>query len=101
MFLRSLPPDGGLLLAYPEPAPLWLWMRNTSLLLSAAFLDEHGTIVGLVDLAPFSEEQRRSPAPAQYALETRRDWFAERNIGLGDHVAFDLPRLTQAPVARR
>ncbi len=101
MFLRSLPPDGGLLLSYPEPTALWLWMHNTSIPLSAAFLDEHRTIVGLVDLAPFSEQRKWSPAPAQYALETRRGWFAERGIGLGDRGAFDLPVVRQSLVARR
>lgn len=101
MFLRSIPPDGGMLFCYPEPAPLWLWMRNTSVPLSAAFLGADRRVVGLVDLDPFSELRRRSPALAQYALETRRGWFAERRIAVGDQVAFDVPTLKPGPLAQR
>jgi uncharacterized membrane protein (UPF0127 family) len=37
-------------------------------------------------MAPQDERRHWSAAPAQYALEMRKGWFAERAIGPGDRV---------------
>ena len=92
MHTESLPFDGGLLLAYPEPMPLWLWMRNTPMPLSAGFLDASGTIVGTADMDPFDKRRHHSPVPAQYALETHRGWFRARGLGVGCRASFSLTR---------
>jgi uncharacterized membrane protein (UPF0127 family) len=92
MHVEAFPPDGGMLLAYPEPCDLWVWMRNTPVPLSVAFLDAHRRIVGLADLDPYSERKHHPPVPAQFALETHRGWFRMRGVGLGQQVRFALPR---------
>ena len=83
----ALPVDGGMLFRFDENRRHCLWMKNTPLPLSAAFLDEQGRIVDLIDLEPLSETIRCSRKPARYALETNRGWFGERGIGVGAQVS--------------
>ena len=83
---RELATDSGMLFRFDEVRHNCLWMKDTPLPLSAAFLDERGVIVDLIDLEPFSREMRCAQAPARYALETNRGWFTERALGLGTPV---------------
>lgn len=83
MHRTELPADRGMLFSFDEVRPHCLWMKNTPLPLSAAFMDEQGRIVDLMDLEPLSTEIRCSKAPARYALEVKQGWFAERGIGPG------------------
>ncbi|MGE4407389.1 DUF192 domain-containing protein [Pseudomonas sp.] len=82
----ELPADGGMLLRFEQPGRHCLWMRNTPLPLSAAFVDDAGQIVDLIDLEPLSTEIRCSKEPARYALEVNQGWFAEHAIGPGARV---------------
>ena len=61
-----------------------MWMKNTYIPLSVAFLDEQGAIINIADMQPHSEQSHCSARPALYALEMTRGWFAERNIKAGD-----------------
>ncbi|RRV12685.1 DUF192 domain-containing protein [Pseudomonas saudiphocaensis] len=83
----ELAADSGMLFRFDENRRHCLWMKNTPLPLSAAFLDEQGRIVDLIDLEPLSERIRCSRKPARYALETNRGWFEERGIGEGARVS--------------
>ncbi len=56
-------------------------MKDTPLPLSAAFFDEDGVLVDVIDLEPFNTEICCSKRPARYALEMDQGWFAEREIG--------------------
>lgn len=88
----DLPPDGALLMCHPYPGGMAIWMRDTLLPLSAAFLDARRLIINIVDLTPLDETFHLSVGPAQYALETHRGWFADRRIGRGSYAEFELPR---------
>jgi len=76
----------GMLLVYPRPQTLRLWMRNTPLPLSAAFIDEGGVILNIAQMAPERLDIYLSNGEAKYALEMNRGWFAERGIGPGARV---------------
>lgn len=78
--------DRGMLFRFADFRPHCLWMKDTPLPLSAAFMDEAGTIVDLIDLEPLSTAIRCSKAPARYALETNRGWFEGKGIGEGARV---------------
>jgi uncharacterized membrane protein (UPF0127 family) len=82
----SLQPDHGMLFVFERTERLAFWMKNTYVPLSIAFIDERGRIVGIEDMAPQSEQTHWSNAPARYALEMRKGWFAERGIKPGDRV---------------
>lgn len=82
----ELAANRGMLFRFDDFRPHCLWMKDTLLPLSAAFMDEAGRIVDLIELEPLSTEIRCSKAPARYALETNRGWFEGRGIAVGDRV---------------
>ena len=86
MHRTELPADRGMLFRFDEVRPHCLWMKNTPLPLSAAFMDEQGRIVDLIELEPLSTQIRCSKAPARYALEVNRGWFVKHGIGVGVRV---------------
>ena len=79
----QLAANRGMLFRFDDFRRHCLWMKDTPLPLSAAFMDEAGRIVDLIDLEPLSEAIRCSREPARYALEVNRGWFAEQGIGVG------------------
>lgn len=82
----ELAADRGMLFRFDDFRRHCLWMKNTPLPLSAAFLDEEGSVVDLIDLEPLSETIRCSRKPARYALEVNRGWFGTNGIEAGDSV---------------
>ena len=84
MMLRtSMPPHRGMLFVFPEIAKHCMWMRNTLLPLSVAFLDEKGQILNVEDMQPKTEDNHCSAKPARYALEMNLGWFRSRGLGTG------------------
>jgi hypothetical protein len=88
----SLAPDHGMVFVFPGSEPLGFWMRNTYIPLSIAFMDANGVILNIEEMAPQDDSTHWSRGPAQYALEMRKGWFAERGIRVGDRVQ-GLPKL--------
>ena len=58
----ELAADSGMLFRFDEVRRHCLWMKDTPLPLSAAFLDEDGAIVDVIDLEPLSTDVRCSEA---------------------------------------
>jgi len=54
MFRKELPPNEGMLFVFEQKQTQCFWMKNTLIPLTAAFLDDDGTIVNLADMAPQS-----------------------------------------------
>jgi uncharacterized membrane protein (UPF0127 family) len=90
MFRTSLPPDHGMLFVFPVDEVQTFWMRNTKIPLSIAYADASGRIVRIADLEPFDERPVSSIAPARYALEMNRGWFAAHSVEAGDAIT-DIP----------
>ncbi|WP_336315431.1 DUF192 domain-containing protein [Stutzerimonas stutzeri] len=84
---RELAADSGMLFRFDEVRRHCLWMKGTPLPLSAAFFDEDGLLVDMIDLEPFNTEIRCSKRPARYALEMNQGWFAERGLERGARLA--------------
>ena len=88
MMLRtSMPPHRGMLFVFPELAKHCMWMRNTLVPLSVAFLDETGRIINIEDMQPKTEVNHCSAKPARYALEMNLGWFRSRGVGIGFSIA--------------
>ena len=83
MHRKGLAPNAGMLFIFDGPSQQCMWMKNTYIPLSVAFLDEQGTIINIADMQPHSEQTHCSARPALYALEMARGWFAERGIKPG------------------
>jgi uncharacterized membrane protein (UPF0127 family) len=87
MFRRALGPNRGMLFVFPESARHCMWMRNTYISLSVAFMDEHGNILNIDDMQPETESNHCAARPARYALEMSHGWFAQRGIAVGHRIA--------------
>lgn len=88
---KSLPADHGMLFVFEAPNSSCFWMKNTPLPLSIAFIDSHGKIVTLRDMAPNTTNSHCPSQPMMYALEMEQGWFVERGIRAGAEVQ-GLPR---------
>jgi uncharacterized protein len=86
MHRERLDPDSGMIFSYPASAPAAMWMKNTRIPLSVAFIDARGKILNIEDMSPFSEQAHSSKGEAAYALETNLGWFSKRKIKAGDRV---------------
>jgi len=91
MFRQKLGRNDGMLFVFDEPAYHGMWMKNTLIPLSVAFVDARGEILNILDMEPHSLETRMAAGPASFAIETNKGWFAERGLKAGERVT-GLPR---------
>jgi uncharacterized membrane protein (UPF0127 family) len=91
MFREKLGRNDGMLFIFDEPAYQSMWMKNTLIPLSVAFIDRNGVILNILDMEPHTLTPNMSAGPALYALETNKGWFAENRIKAGDRVT-NIPR---------
>ena len=83
MHRKSLAQNAGMLFIFDNEAVHCMWMKNTLIPLSVAFVDDRGTIVNIADMEPHSEVSHCAAQPVRYALEMNRGWFAARGIKPG------------------
>ncbi len=83
MHRKSMPEGAGMVFVFDENTPHCMWMKNTLIPLSVAFIDEAGTIINIADMQPHSEQSHCASRPARYALEMNKGWFAQRGIKPG------------------
>ena len=91
MFRERMGKNDGMLFIFPDPGYHSMWMMNTLIPLSVAFIDGDGTILNVLDMEPKTLETHTAAGPARYAIETNKGWFAEKRIKAGDKVT-GLPR---------
>jgi uncharacterized membrane protein (UPF0127 family) len=83
MYRRSLGANEGMLFVFPDVSVHCMWMKNTFLPLSVAFIDAEGTIVSIHDMQPLTETSHCAARPARFALEMNQGWFAQKGIKPG------------------
>jgi hypothetical protein len=83
MWRKDLPQNEGMLFIFEQPSVQCFWMRNTLTALTAAFVDDDGTIVNLADMKPQSDDSHCSTKPVRYVLEMNQGWFKKRGIQAG------------------
>jgi len=83
MFRKSLAQNAGMVFVFDEASQHCMWMKNTLIPLSVAFLDDNGTIINIENMAPQTEDTHCAARPARYALEMDRGWFTARGIKPG------------------
>jgi len=86
MFREKLGKNDGMLFIFDDPGYHSMWMMNTLIPLSVAFLDRDGVILNVEDMEPKTTDSHTAAGPALYALETNKGWFAERKLKPGDKV---------------
>ncbi len=80
---KSMATGAGMLFLFDESAAHCMWMKNTLLPLSVAFIDERGRIVNIADMQPLDETSHCATRPARFALEMNQGWFKKRGIAAG------------------
>lgn len=83
MFREKMPDNHGMLFVFPTTHQECMWMKNTLLPLSVAFLDDHGVIVNVEEMAPQTLNNHCSAKPVRFALEMNAGWFKQRGFGPG------------------
>ncbi|MDR0735994.1 MAG: DUF192 domain-containing protein [Zoogloeaceae bacterium] len=87
MWRSGMAAHEGMLFVFPRADRHCMWMKNTLIPLSVAFLDEKGRIINIRNMRPQSENNHCADAPARFALEMNRGWFAEKGIAPGAQVS--------------
>ena len=93
---KSMAQGAGMLFLFEQSATHCMWMKNTLIPLSVAFIDERGEIVSIADMQPLDETTHCAVRPARYALEMNQGWFKKRGISPGT-VIQGLERFFTAP----
>ena len=96
MHRRMLPESRGMLFVFPTAAQHAMWMMNTYIPLSVAFIDERGVIINIEDMKPHTQDAHAAAKPAKYALEMNQGWFGKRGIKPGARIE----GMEQAPPAK-
>jgi uncharacterized membrane protein (UPF0127 family) len=87
MFREKMGPNEGMVFVFDAPATVCMWMKNTLLPLSVAFIDEGGKIVNIEDMAPQTTQSHCAKKPVRYALEMNQGWFKQKNVKPGSTIA--------------
>lgn len=83
MYRTAMPPQRGMVFVFTADARHCMWMRNTLIPLSVAFLDRDGRILNIADMQPQTEDSHCAAGPARFALEMNQGWFVQRGIAAG------------------
>ncbi|AUN95569.1 DUF192 domain-containing protein [Pseudazoarcus pumilus] len=86
MHRESMAENRGMVFVFEYDARHCMWMKNTLIPLSVAFLARDGTILNIADMQPQTETSHCAAKSARYALEMNEGWFDERGIGAGDRI---------------
>jgi uncharacterized protein len=94
MFREKMANNAGMVFVFDKPGEQCMWMKNTLLPLSVAFIDAAGKIVNIEDMQPQTLDSHCSArsVPVRYALEMNLGWFKHKNIRPGTLIE-GLPRL--------
>ena len=95
MYRNSMKKNSGMLFVFPEASIHSMWMINTYIPLSIAFLDKNGIILNIIDMSPHTRTKNSAASKAKYALEMNLGWFSSRDIKAGQK----LTGLEKAPNA--
>ena len=86
MFRQKMSDREGMLFVYPQAHVTGMWMKNTLIPLSVAFIDDKGTIINIEEMKPQTLDAHMAKAPAKYSLEMNSGWFKKRKLGPGTKI---------------
>lgn len=83
MFRSSLAPNHGMLFVFATAEAHCMWMRNTLIPLSVAFVDADGSVVNIEEMKPQTDDSHCARRPVRYALEMGEQWFSHHGVRAG------------------
>ena len=96
MYRNNLPANYGMLFVFDQTAQHCMWMRNTLIPLSVAFIDGNGRIINVEEMLPQTDSNHCAAKPARFALEMSTGWFRSRGLSGGTQ----LNGIDKAPAPR-
>ena len=91
MYRKSLPADSGMLFDFKGPAKTCMWMKDTYIPLSVAFIDVNGKVVNIEEMKAQTTTSHCSKNWIRYALEMNAKWFSKHGVKPGSRIT-GLPR---------
>lgn len=86
MFRKHLGENEGMLFIWPRPQRVAMWMKDTHIPLSVAFIDQDLRIRNIAHMDPLSLQSHPSLGPVQFALEVNRGWFEAHGVRPGQRI---------------
>ncbi|MDB5800124.1 MAG: hypothetical protein JWL63_1063 [Rhodocyclales bacterium] len=86
MFRKNMASNTGMVFIFDSPQLHCMWMKNTLLPLSVAFIDDAGKIINIEDMQPQTETSHCAQRPARFALEMNKGWFKDKNFKAGTKI---------------
>jgi hypothetical protein len=86
MYRYSLPPNRGMLFIFPEAHAYCMWMKDTYIPLSVAFIDNKGRIVNIAEMQPGSRSYYCAAKSVRHVLEMNEGWYHRNRIGPGTRI---------------
>jgi len=84
MYRRSMPEERGMLFHLDERREHTFWMHNTCMPLDMLFIDDDGTVVGIVESAtPLTDSSRTVGCPSVFVLEVNAGWCRRHGVKAG------------------
>ncbi|WP_025917117.1 DUF192 domain-containing protein [Herminiimonas sp. CN] len=83
MFREKMANNEGMIFDFEAPAGVCMWMKNTLIPLSVAFIDSNGKIVNIEDMQPQTTNSHCAKKAVRFALEMNQGWFKQKNIKPG------------------
>jgi uncharacterized membrane protein (UPF0127 family) len=83
MYRQELADGVGMIFVFDDNAIRSFWMQNTYVALDIAYIDPGLVVVDIQQMEPLTTDPHQSAAPAMFALEVRKGWFAEKGIRVG------------------
>ncbi len=92
MYRRGLEPNHGMLFVFDPAFKACMWMRNTLIPLSVAFIGADGQVVNIEEMQPQTDQIHCARREVPFALEMAQGWFAQRGLKPGETVIGGLPQ---------
>jgi len=86
MHRKSMAMHRGMLFVFNVPGEQCMWMRNTLIPLSVAFLDADGIIINIEEMQPETLDNHCAQKPAKFALEMNAGWFKSHGVATGSKI---------------
>ena len=83
MHRKSMGANEGMLFIFDEAGIQCMWMKNTLIPLSVAYIADDGSIVNIEDMKPQTEDSHCTKKPVRFALEMNLGWFESKGLRAG------------------
>ena len=83
MFRKSLGQNDGMVFLFQKPQSVCMWMRNTLIPLSVAFIGADGKIVNIEEMQAQTDDSHCASRDVPFALEMNAGWFKQNHLKPG------------------